>query len=92
MPADSPIAAGLPKGMVHKVAHQALSRHRKLSASDFYVCGPPAMLAATGAMLTRTGVANEGVELDERDGGVSVFKHVRRAPHARLKIGPQRVP
>lgn len=57
---------GLPTGLVHEVAHQALlSTHPDLLSCDFYVCGPPAMLAATRAMLDRLGVDDERVAFDD---------------------------
>ena len=59
-------AAGLPTGLVHEVAHQVFLRnHRDLRLCDFYVCGPPAMLAATLALLKQLGVDDERVAFDD---------------------------
>ncbi len=63
---DSVAAAGLPTGLVHEVAHQSLLRtHPDLPSCDFYVCGPPAMLAAARAMLKQLGVKDEHVAFDD---------------------------
>lgn len=63
--AGAPDAAGAPTGWVHEVALQALKQHGRLDACDFYVCGPPAMLAATRAMLKQLGVEDERVAFDD---------------------------
>ena len=42
-----------------------LSRHPYLQACDFYLCGPPAMLTATRALLRELGVAEEQVAFDD---------------------------
>ena len=65
LPAGSPAAAGAPTGWVHEVALQALKQHRSLDDCDFYVCGPPAMLTATRAMLKQLGVHDERVAFDD---------------------------
>ncbi len=65
MPAGSPDAAGAPTGWVHEAALQALKQHRRLDACDFCVCGPPAMLAATRAMLKQLGAEDERVAFDD---------------------------
>lgn len=63
---DSVAAAGLPTGLVHEVAHRTfLSAHPDLQACDFYVCGPPPMLAATRAMLKQLGVDDERIAFDD---------------------------
>ena len=63
---DMAAAEGLPTGLVHEVAHQALlSTHPDLRACDFYVCGPPVMLAATRAMLKNLGVDDARVAFDD---------------------------
>ena len=63
---DSEAAAGLPTGLVHDVASHALLRsHPDLRSCDFYVCGPPAMLAATRALLKQLGVDDERVAFDD---------------------------
>ncbi len=57
---------GLLKGLVHEAAHEKLLRdHPDLHACDFYLCGPPAMLAATRQLLQRLGVAEERVAFDD---------------------------
>lgn len=44
------------RGMVHQVAHDMfLASHPQVRDCDFYVCGPPAMLRATRAMLDGLG-------------------------------------
>ena len=63
---DSDAATGLPAGLVHEVAHQALLRtHPDLRSCDFYVCGPPAMLAATRDMLKHLGIDDARVAFDD---------------------------
>ena len=58
--------AGLPKGLVHEVAHRDFLRnHPNIRTCDFYVCGPPAMLAATRALLTQLGVDDERLAFDD---------------------------
>lgn len=61
----SPAAAGAPTGWVHEIALQALKQHGSLDACDFYACGPPAMLAATRAILKQLGVKDERVAFDD---------------------------
>lgn len=63
--AGSPEAADGPTGMVHQVAAQALKLRGGLDACDFYVCGPPAMLSASRAMLRQLGVADDRVAFDD---------------------------
>jgi Na+-transporting NADH:ubiquinone oxidoreductase subunit F len=63
--AGSQDAAGVPTGWVHEVALQALKLHPRLRVCDFYVCGPPAMLTATRAMLKQLGVDDERVAFDD---------------------------
>ena len=47
---------GAAQGLVHEaVQRELLSRHPHLRDGDFYVCGPPAMLAATRKMLSEFG-------------------------------------
>lgn len=58
--------AGLLQGWVHEVAHDRLLRdHPDLSACEFYLCGPPAMLAATRKLLRELGVAEERIAFDD---------------------------
>ena len=57
---------GAARGMVHEAARDALlSAHPDLQACDFYLCGPPAMLAATRSMLRELGVADARVAFDD---------------------------
>ena len=58
-------AADAPTGMVHEIAARALKLHGRLATCDFYVCGPPAMLAASRAMLKQLGVADKHVAFDD---------------------------
>jgi Na+-transporting NADH:ubiquinone oxidoreductase subunit NqrF len=56
----------LMRGLVHEAAHDTLLRsHPDLQACEFYVCGPPGMLAATRKMLAALGVANERIAFDD---------------------------
>lgn len=53
-------------GLVHEAAHEALLRqHPDLASCEFYLCGPPAMLAATRRMLRDLGVRDEQVAYDD---------------------------
>lgn len=55
-----------PAGLVHEVAREGLLHaHPDLQACDFYLCGPPAMLAATREMLGELGVADNRVAFDD---------------------------
>jgi len=55
-----------PVGMVHEAVHEGLLHsHPDLPACDFYLCGPPAMLAATRALLKKLGVPDERVAFDD---------------------------
>ena len=66
VPAGSADAASPPTGMVHEVAQQALLRRQPQPEScEFYLCGPPAMLAATRAMLKRLGVDEGRIAFDD---------------------------
>ena len=54
------------QGYVHEAARDALLRtHPDLRACDFYVCGPPAMLAATRELLKELGVSDERIAFDD---------------------------
>ncbi|WP_158218963.1 2Fe-2S iron-sulfur cluster-binding protein [Roseateles aquatilis] len=56
----------VPSGMVHEAVRDGLLRaHPDLQACDFYLCGPPPMLAATRAMLKKLGVRDEQVAFDD---------------------------
>jgi Na(+)-translocating NADH:ubiquinone oxidoreductase F subunit len=53
-------------GMVHEAAHaNLLAGHGDLAACEFYLCGPPAMLAATRKLLTQLGIAPDRVAFDD---------------------------
>ncbi|MEO6280191.1 2Fe-2S iron-sulfur cluster-binding protein [Roseateles sp.] len=55
-----------PAAMVHDVVEENLLRsHPDLQAWDFYLCGPPLMLAATRTMLRQWGVADDRVAFDD---------------------------
>jgi Na(+)-translocating NADH:ubiquinone oxidoreductase F subunit len=57
---------GQPCGLVHEVARAGLLQaHADLQACDFYLCGPPMMLAATRSMLRELGVADNRVAYDD---------------------------
>jgi len=58
--------AGLIKGLVHEATHDHLLRaHPDLHACEFYLCGPPAMLAATRQLLRTLGVSEDMVAFDD---------------------------
>ncbi len=51
---------------VHEVMHaHLLQAHPELSACEFYLCGPPAMLAATRQLLQRLGVDEARIAYDD---------------------------
>lgn len=51
---------------VHDAIHEDLLRqHPDLSACEFYLCGPPPMLAATRQLLRRLGVTEERIAYDD---------------------------
>lgn len=53
-------------GLVHEAAHEALLRkHPDLASCEFYLCGPPAMLAATRKLLHELGVSDEHIAFDD---------------------------
>lgn len=57
---------GRATGLVHEAARDGLLRaHRDLASLEFYVCGPPAMLAATRSMLQEMGVDASRVAFDD---------------------------
>ncbi|MFC5510333.1 2Fe-2S iron-sulfur cluster-binding protein [Massilia jejuensis] len=59
-------AAGTHSGLVHElVLDRLLRRHADPGSLEFYVCGPPGMLAATRAMLRDLGVKDEDVAYDD---------------------------
>lgn len=55
-----------PTGLVHEAVRDGLlQRHPDLPGCDFYLCGPPPMLAATRGMLRKLGVVDERVAFDD---------------------------
>lgn len=49
-------------GFIHEVVlKNYLSTYRNLAAINYYLCGPPPMIAATTAMLAGLGVAKERI-------------------------------
>jgi Na(+)-translocating NADH:ubiquinone oxidoreductase F subunit len=55
-----------PTGFIHKITMEHyLSDHPDLSNSEFYLCGPPAMLAATRAMLHDLGIPEDNISFDD---------------------------
>jgi Na(+)-translocating NADH:ubiquinone oxidoreductase F subunit len=63
---DGGPAAALVNRPVHEATHESLLRdHADLHACDFYLCGPPAMLAATRQLLARLGVDDDRVAFDD---------------------------
>ncbi|WP_182915851.1 2Fe-2S iron-sulfur cluster-binding protein [Massilia cavernae] len=53
-------------GLVHEAARDALLRkHPDLAACDFYLCGPPAMLASTLKLLKEMGVSDDRIAFDD---------------------------
>ncbi len=60
------VAPGHLQGLVHEAAREhLLQRHPDLASCDFYLCGPPAMLAATRQLLQRLGVPDGQVAFDD---------------------------
>lgn len=56
----------VPPGFVHEAVRDGLLRnHPNLASLEFYVCGPPAMLAATRRMLQELGVDDCMVAFDD---------------------------
>lgn len=54
------------RGLVHEAVHEhLLKEHATLLDCDFYLCGPPAMLAATRQLLQRLGVPEAQVAFDD---------------------------
>lgn len=55
-----------PVGFIHQVAHDMyLSNHESPEEIEFYLCGPPPMIAAVKKMVASLGVEPENVMLDE---------------------------
>ena len=54
------------RGFIHEaIFEQLLKNHRTLQECEFYLCGPPAMLAATRQMLRQLGIADRFVFFDD---------------------------
>jgi Na+-transporting NADH:ubiquinone oxidoreductase subunit F len=57
---------GMQAGLVHEaVLNRLLRTHPDVSSLEFYVCGPPPMLAATREMLRGLGVDDGHVAYDD---------------------------
>jgi Na+-transporting NADH:ubiquinone oxidoreductase subunit F len=55
-----------PVGFIHAVAYDRyLSQHPAPEECEYYMCGPPLMIAAVQRMLTNLGVPDENVMLDD---------------------------
>jgi Na+-transporting NADH:ubiquinone oxidoreductase subunit NqrF len=51
---------------VHEATHEHLLRdHPDLRSCEFYLCGPPAMLASTRQLLKKLGVAEDMIAFDD---------------------------
>ena len=54
------------RGLIHEVVlEQYLKSHENLRAVEFYLCGPPQMIAACRKMLAGLGVAESQIAFDE---------------------------
>jgi len=54
------------RGLIHEVVlEQCLKSHANLRAVEFYLCGPPQMIAACRKMLAGLGVAESQIAFDE---------------------------
>jgi Na+-transporting NADH:ubiquinone oxidoreductase subunit F len=63
---EAEYGAGLLKGLVHEATHEHLLReHPDLQACEFYLCGPPAMLAATRKLLDKLGIPEDSIAFDD---------------------------
>lgn len=55
-----------PTGFIHQVVqHEHIDKHANIHNCDYYLCGPPLMLQATVAMLTRAGVKPNQIFADD---------------------------
>jgi len=55
-----------PKGFIHQVAYEEyLSKHPEPEEIEYYLCGPPMMLAAVQKMLDELGVPEENIAFDD---------------------------
>lgn len=58
--------SGALAGLVHEAALEGLlSTHPNIASLEFYVCGPPAMLSSTLAMLRSLGVGEANIAYDD---------------------------
>lgn len=63
---EAEYGAGLLKGLVHEATHEhLLSKHPDIKACEFYLCGPPAMLAATRQLLRKLDVPEHHIAFDD---------------------------
>ncbi|UXX80994.1 fatty acid desaturase [Reichenbachiella carrageenanivorans] len=53
------------KGYVHETVQKKLKNHKNIGSIEFYLCGPPPMIAATQLMLAELGVAKSQILFDE---------------------------
>ncbi len=54
-----------PTGFIHTVAHEYLKDHEDPTEIEYYLCGPPPMIAAVNKMLYDLGVEQEMIAYDE---------------------------
>ena len=53
-------------GFIHQVLYdEYLSKHAEPEEIEYYLCGPPAMLAAALKMLDELGVPEENIAFDD---------------------------
>lgn len=58
-----------PTGFIHDVLRdEYLARHQRPEACEYYLCGPPVMLAAVRRMLDELGVEPESIHYDDFGG------------------------
>ena len=54
------------RGFIHEsIFDNLLKHHESLGDCEFYICGPPMMLAATREMLSKLGVAESQIRFDD---------------------------
>jgi len=54
------------RGLIHRaIFEEVLKDHSMIKECEFYVCGPPSMLAATRRMLRDLGVSDASVRFDD---------------------------
>jgi Na+-transporting NADH:ubiquinone oxidoreductase subunit F len=54
-----------PTGFIHTVVNEYLSKHEDPTEIEYYLCGPPPMIAAVNKMLFDLGVEQEMIAYDE---------------------------